>query len=96
MSVARGTRYLEEARLRQQEGQRARTDARLAQWKLIEFEERISDLERFKQDIQRKSTARSLPFGSAYLFTFLLFFLFLLLSSYVFTSSLHPPTLDKN
>jgi hypothetical protein len=96
MSVARGARYLEEARLRQQEGQRARTEARLAQLKLIELEERISDLERFKQEIQRKSTVRSLPFGSAYLFTFLLLFLFLLLSYYVFTSSLHPPTLDKN
>jgi hypothetical protein len=96
MSVARGTKYLEETRQRLQEGQKARTEARLVQLKLRDLEARISDLERFKQEIQGKSTARSLPFGCAYLYTSLLLFLFLLLSFYVFTSSLHRPTLDKN
>jgi hypothetical protein len=96
MSVARGTKYLEEARQRQQEGIKARTEARQAQLKLINLEARISNLERFKQEIERKSTARALPCGSTYIFTSLLLFLFLLLSFYVFTSSLHRPTLDKN
>jgi hypothetical protein len=96
MSVARGTKYLEETKQRQQEGLKARTEARLVQLKLTDLEARISDLERFKQEIQRKATARSLPFGSAYLFSFLFLLLFLLLSFYVFTSSLHRPTLDKN
>jgi hypothetical protein len=96
MSVTHGTKYLEETKQRQQEGQKARTEARIVQLKLTDLEARISDLESFKQEIQRKSTARSLPFGSAYLSTSLLLFLFLLLSFYVFTSSIHRPTLDKN
>jgi hypothetical protein len=96
MSVARGTRYLEETKQRQQEGLKARTEARIVKLKLTDLEARITDLERFKREIERKSTARSLPCGSAYLFNCLLLFLFLLLSFYVFTSSLHRPTLDKN
>jgi hypothetical protein len=94
MSVARGTRYLEEARLRQQEGQRARTEARIAQLKLVEFEERISVLERFKDEIQRKEPTRGLSCGWALLSTLFLLFLFLTLSSYVFTSSLRRPPLN--
>ena len=94
MSVARGTKYLEETKLRLQEGQRARTEARIVQLKLTEIETRISDLERWKDEFERKSTARTLPFGSTFLFTTFLLLLFLLLSSYVFTSSLRRPTLD--
>jgi hypothetical protein len=96
MSVARGTKYLEETKQRQQEGQKARTEARIVQLKLTDLEARISDLERFKQEIQAKSTARSLPFVSAYLFTSLLLFLFafsppifLFLCLYVVPSSPH-------
>jgi hypothetical protein len=96
MSVARGTRYLEEARLRQQEGQRARTEARIAQLKLIELEDRIADLERFKEEFQGKAPSRCLHCGCALLSTFFLLFLFLLLCSYVFTSSLRPPSLNSN
>ncbi len=62
MSVARGTRYLEEVRLRQQEGQKARTEARTTQLKLTEFENRISVLERFKEEIQGKAPPRYLSF----------------------------------
>jgi hypothetical protein len=76
MSVARGTKYLQETKLRQQEGQRAKTEARIVQLKLTDLETRISNLERFKQEIKGKSTARSLPFGSFFLSTSLLLFLF--------------------
>ena len=94
MSVARGTRYLEEARLRQQEGQKARTEARIAQLKLKELEERISDLERFKEEIQGKETGRCLSSVCALLSTLFLLLLFLTFSSYVFTSSLRGPPLN--
>ena len=94
MSAARGAKYLEEARLRQQEGQRVRTEARIVQLKLTEIETRIADLERWKDVLERKSTARTLPFGSTLLSTSFFLLLFLLLSFYVFTSSLRPPTLD--
>ena len=82
MSAARGAKYLEEARLRQQEGQRLRTEARIVQLKLTEIETRIVDLERWKDEFERKSTARTLPFGSTFLFPTFLLFLFLLLYSY--------------
>jgi hypothetical protein len=95
MSVARGTKYLEETKLRLQEGQRARTEARIVQLKLTDLETRISGLERFKQEIQAKSTAGCLPFGSAFVSTSLLLFHFVVLSFYVFTSSLRGPTLNK-
>jgi hypothetical protein len=96
MSVARGTKYLEETklRLRQQEGQRARTEARIVQLKLTDFETRIAHLERLREEFEGKSTARCLPFGSAFLSTSLLLFLFLLLSFYVFTSSLRGPAFN--
>ncbi len=71
MSVARGTKYLEETNLRLQEGQRARTDARIVQLKLklTDLETRISHLERLREEFEGKSTARCLPFGSAFLST---------------------------
>jgi hypothetical protein len=94
MSVARGTKYLEETKLRQQEGQRARTEARIVQSKLSEFETRIAHLERLREEFEGKTTASCLPFGSAFLSTSLLLFLFLLLSFYVFTSSLRGLTLN--
>ena len=93
MSAARGAKYLEDTRLRQQEGQRLRTEARIVQLKLTEIETRIADLERWKDLFERKSTARTLPFGSTSLSTSFLLLLFLLLSFYVFTSSVRPPTL---
>jgi hypothetical protein len=96
MAAARGAKYLEEARLRQQEGQRVRTEARIVQLKLTAIETRIADLERWKGEFERKSTARTLSFGSIFLYTTSLLLLFLLLSFYVFTSSLRPPTLDQN
>ncbi len=96
MAAARGAAYLEEARLRQQEGQRVRTEARIVQLKLTEIETRLADLERWKDGLERKSTARTLPFGYTLLSTSFFLLLFLLLSFYVFTSSLRPPTLDKN
>jgi hypothetical protein len=95
MAAARGAKYLEEARLRQQEGQRVRTEARMVQLKLTEIETRIADLERWKGEFARKSTSRTLSFGSTFLYTTSLLLLFLLLSFYVFTSSLRPPTLDQ-
>ena len=95
MSAARGAKYLEDTRLRQQEGQRLRTEARIVQLKLTEIETRIADLERWKDVFESKSTARTLPFGSTFLFTTFLLLLFLLLSFYVFTSSLRGPTLQQ-
>jgi hypothetical protein len=84
MSAARGAKYLEDTkRLRQQE----------VQLKLTEIETRIADLERWKDVFESKSTARTLPFGSTLLSTSFLLLLVLLLSFYVFTSSVHPPTL---
>ncbi len=75
MSVARGAKYLEETKLRQQEGQRSRTEARIVQLKLTEFEMRIEHLERLREEFEGKSTARSLTFGSTILSTSLLLFL---------------------
>jgi hypothetical protein len=43
MSLAAGKRYLEETKVKAQEGQRARTEARLVQLKLIQLESRIVD-----------------------------------------------------
>ena len=96
MSVARGTKYLQETKLRQQEGKRLRTEASIVQLKLTEFETRTAHLERLSVEFEGKTTARSLPFCSAILSTSLLFCLFLLLAFYVFTSSLRGPTFDKN
>ena len=58
MSAARGRQYLEETKLRVQEGQRARTEARIVQLRLTELETRIADLERFRREGERKATAR--------------------------------------
>ncbi len=93
MSATRGEKYLEETRLRQQEAQRVRTEARIVQLKLTEIETRIADLER-KYVFERKSAARTLPFGSTFLSTSFLLLIFLLLSFNVFTSSVRRPTLD--
>ncbi len=70
MSAARGRQYLEETRLRQIEGQRARTEARIVQLRLAALETRISYLERFKLEVERKSTARCLLLDSAFVSTF--------------------------
>ena len=93
-SAARGRQYLEETKLRLQEGQRARTKARIVQLKLTDLETRISDLERFKREVERKSTARCNPLDSAFVSTSFLLFLFIVLFYYVFTSSLRGPTLN--
>ncbi len=68
-SAARGRQYLEETKLRLQEGQRARTEARKVQLTLTDLKTRISDLERFRWEVERKSTARDLPFDSAFIST---------------------------
>ena len=92
----RGRQHLEEIRLRQIEGVRARTEERTVQLKLRELETRIADLEHIQREVERKSTAPSLPFVSAFLSSsYFLFFLFILLSYYVFTSSLRGPTLHQ-
>ncbi len=45
MSVALGKKYLEETRIKVEEGQRLRTEARIVQLKLSELEGRIVELE---------------------------------------------------
>ena len=94
MSAARGRQYLEETKLRVQEGQRARTEARIVQLRLTELETRIADLERFRREGERKATARCLPCDSAFVSSSILLCLFVVLSYYVFTSSLRAPTID--
>ncbi len=96
MAAARGRQYLEETKLRVQEGQRARTEARIVQLRLTELETRIADLERFRREGESKSTstARCLSFDSAFVSSSFLLCLFVVLSYYVFTSSLRAPTLD--
>ena len=94
MSAARGTRYLEEVRLKQVEGQRLRTEARVLQLKIVELEARLADLERFRQEIQGRLTARCLPFGCAFLSTFFLLFRFFLLSFYGSPSSIRAPPVN--
>ena len=95
MAAARGRQYLEETRLRQIEGIRARTEERTLQLKLTELETRVADLEHIQRELERKSTAPSLPFNSAFVSSSFLLFLFILLSYYVFTSSLRGPTLHQ-
>ena len=94
MSVARGTKYLEETRLSEQERQRARTEARQVQLKLSELEARIADLEGLREGFAGKATARSLPVISACLGTSLLLLLFVVFYTYVFASSFRAPTLN--
>jgi hypothetical protein len=96
MAAARGRQYLEETRLRQIEGIRARTEERQVQLKLTELETRIADLEHIQREGERKATARLFSFDSAFVSSSFLFFLFIILSYYVFTSSLRGPTFDKN
>ena len=91
----RGRQHLEEIRLRQIEGVRARTEERTVQLKLRELKTRIADLEHIQREVERKSTAPCLPFDSAFLSSSFLLFLFILLSYYVFTSSLRGPTLHQ-
>jgi hypothetical protein len=76
MAAARGRQYLEETRLRQIEGIRART----VQLRLTELETRIADLEHIQREVERKSTAPWLPFDSAFVSSSFLLFLFILLS----------------
>ena len=95
MAAARGRQHLEEARQRQIEGIRARTEERKVQLKLTELETRIADLEHIQRELERKSTAPLLPFNSSFISSSFLFFLFILLSYYVFTSSLRGPTLHQ-
>ena len=95
MAAARGRQYLEETRLRQIEGIRARTEERTVQLRLTELETRIGDLEHIQRELERTSTAPSLPFNSAFVSTSFLLFLFILLSYYVFTSSLRGPTVHQ-
>ncbi len=94
MAAARGRQHLEETKLRVQEGQRARTEARIVQLRLTELETRIADLERFRREGGSKSTARWLSFDYAFVSPSFLLCLFVVLSYYVFTSSLRAPTLD--
>jgi hypothetical protein len=94
MSVARGTKYLEETRVRERESQRARTEARQVQLKLTELEARITDLEGLRDGFAGKATARCLPVTSACLGTSLLLLLFVVFYSYVFASSFRAPTLN--
>ena len=77
MSVARGTKYLEETRVREREIQRARTEARQVQLKLTELEARITDLEGLREGFAGKATARCLSVSSACLGTSLLLLLVL-------------------
>ena len=81
MAAARGRQYLEETRLRQIEGIRARTEEKTVQLKLTELETRILvvDLERIQREVERQSTARCLPFDSAFVSSSFLLFLFILL-----------------
>ncbi len=60
MYVALGTKYLEETKFRNQEGQRARKEARIVHLKLTDLETRISHLERLRKEFEGKSTARCL------------------------------------
>jgi len=95
MAAARGRLYLEEARQRQIEGIRARTEERTVQLRLTELETRIADLEHIQRELERKSKAPSLPFNSTFVSSSFLLFLFILLSYYVFTSSLRGPTFQQ-
>jgi hypothetical protein len=52
VSVAAGKKYLEENRLKVQEGHRARTEARLVQLKLTQLESRIGELERLTDNLK--------------------------------------------
>ena len=84
---------LEEIRLRQIEGIRARTEEKTAQLKLTELETRVEDLERIQREVERQSTVRCLPFDFAFVSSSFLLFLFILFCYYVFTSSIRAPTL---
>ena len=95
MAAARGRQHLEEIRLRQIEGIRARTEERTVQLKLTELETRVADLEHIQRELERKSTAFSLPFNSAFVSSSIVLFLFILLSYCVFTSYLRGPTLHQ-
>ncbi len=79
MAAARGRQYLEETRLKQIEGIRARTEERTVQLRLTELETRIADLEHIQREVERKSTAPWLPFDSAFVSSSFLLFLFILL-----------------
>ena len=94
MSVARGTKYLEETRLRERESQRARTEARIVQLRLTELEARITDLEGLRGGFAGTWTALCLPVSSSFLGTSLLLLLFLVFYTYVFASSVRAPTLN--
>ncbi len=70
MSVARGKKYLEETRIKVEEGQqRLRTEARIVQLKLSELEGRIVELETLTDHLRNKPSSRCLPFVSTLLTT---------------------------
>ncbi len=56
MSVARGRKYLEETKQRQQEGQKARTEARIVKLKLTDLKARISDLLSVRRPVSKLHT----------------------------------------
>jgi hypothetical protein len=93
MSVAAGKRYLEEAKLKAQEGQRVRTEARLVQLKLIQLESRIVELESLTDHFKNKPSFRCLPFVSTLLTTSFFLSLFLVAAYYIFTSPFQATTL---
>ena len=86
MSVAAGKRYIEETKVKAQDAQRARTEARLVQLKLTQLESRIVELESLTTHLKTKPTSRCLSFVSSFLTTYFLLSLFVLSAYYVFAS----------
>ncbi len=86
ISVAAGGKYLEETRVKAQEGQRSRTKARLVQLKLSQLEGRIVELETLTDHLKNKPSSSCLPFVSTLLTTSFLLSLFLASAYYDFTS----------
>jgi hypothetical protein len=93
MSVARGKKYLEETRIKVEEGQRLRTEARILQLKLSELEGRIVELETLTDHLRNKPSSCCLPFVSTLLTTSFLLSIFLFAAYYVFTSPFQATTL---
>ncbi len=93
MSVASGKRYLEETRVKVQEGQRTRTEARVLQLRVTVLESRIEALEKLTGHLKTKHSSRCLTFVSSYLIPSLLLYIFLFSAYYVFASPLQSPAL---
>ncbi len=79
ISVAAGKRYIEETKVKAQDAQTARTEARLVQLKLTQLESLTTHL-------KTKPTSRCLSFVSSFLTTYFLLSLFVLSEYYVFGS----------